>query len=297
MKKHGSLFTGIGGFDLAAQQMEWENVFQVEWDAYCQKVLAKNFPNTKRYGDIREFDGTPYAGTIDILSGGPPCQPASSAGKRKGEKDDRWLWPEAIRVLGEIRPRVGVFENPDDLLSLDDGRAFERICGQMEDLGYKVETLGIPACCVSAWHERDRIWIIAHADNLSNKRRLVNRSNQGKTKTSKGRNGSEGQASYGQWLRAESCTGGQVTTNTHSSGLEKSVCAEQRSVFEKTRTLTGCEYSRAISEIGAYWEAEPGVVRMVHGLSDRVDRIKSLGNAIVPQIAYQIFKAIELTYL
>ena len=102
--KHASLFSGIGGFDLAAQRMEWENIFQVEKDEFCQKVLTKNFPHVKRYGDIKQFDGTPYRGSIDIITGGFPCQPYSSAGKRKGNKDDRHLWPEMLRVVSEIQP-------------------------------------------------------------------------------------------------------------------------------------------------------------------------------------------------
>src|SRR5690349_5351598 len=100
--RHASLFSGIGGFDLAAQWMGWENVFQVEIDEFCKKVLAKNFPNAKRYGDIKQFDGTEWAGKIDILSGGFPCQPYSAAGKRLGKEDARHLWPEMLRVVGEV---------------------------------------------------------------------------------------------------------------------------------------------------------------------------------------------------
>jgi len=240
--RHGSLFSGIGGFDLAAEWVGWENVFQVEIDKFCTKVLEKNFPNVKRYGDIKEFDGTQYRGAVDILSGGPPCQPASNAGKRKGEKDNRWLWPEAIRVFGEIRPTYGVFENPDDLLSLDNGKSFERICSQMEDFGYRIRTVGIPACCVGAWHERDRIWIIA---------------------------------------------------DTNSKGLSQPAPGKLRSISKSHELYTGRPINGTSSEIGIYWEIEPSVVRMVHGISNRMDRIKALGNSIVPQVAYEIFKAIE----
>jgi len=163
--RHGSLFSGIGGFDLAAQWMGWENVFQVEIDKFCTKVLEKNFPNVKRYGDIKEFDGTQYRGTVDILSAGTPCQPASIAGKRKGEKDNRWLWNETLRVFGEIKPSNGLFENPPGLLTLDNGKPFERICCEMENKGYHIQTVIIPACCVGAWHRRERIWIYAHSIN------------------------------------------------------------------------------------------------------------------------------------
>src|SRR5688572_707622 len=102
--RHASLFSGIGGFDLAAQWMGWENVFQVEIDKFCQKVLEKNFPNVKRYGDIKEFKGGDYRGTIDVLSGGFPCQPFSSAGERLGTEDHRHLWPENFRIVREVQP-------------------------------------------------------------------------------------------------------------------------------------------------------------------------------------------------
>ena len=277
--RHGSLFTGIGGFDLAASWMGWENVFQVEKDEWCQRVLAKNFPNTKRYGDIDGFNGEEYRGAIDVLSGGPPCQPASGAGKRKGEKDDRWKWPEAIRVFGEIRPGIGVFENPDDLLSLDNGRAFERICRSLEDFGYNIETYGIPASCLGAWHDRDRIWIIAYSDVHDDAGGLVDGTNRKETRGGESQYKSGRQASFRQRVRTEFSPGTEIISNPYTQGLQ-----------ESTRT----KLRRTHAEIGSYWKTEPGVVRMVHGFPGRVDRIKSLGNAIVPQIAFEIFKAIEV---
>lgn len=274
--RHGSLFSGIGGFDLAAQWMGWENVFQVERDPWCQKVLKKNFTQTKRYGDIDQFSGIPYYGAIDILSGGPPCQPSSNAGKRKGEKDDRWKWPEAIRVFGEIRPLIGVFENPDDILSLDNGEPFERICSALEDFGYQVETYGIPAACVGAWHRRDRVWIIAYADRLRlNKKRNCQTSKQG-------------------WniVERRHLQYSEISTYINSQGFQRAACAQFRGFHETSFAPQGCELGGRDAASGKYWQTEPGVVRMVHGLSGRVDRIKGLGNAIVPQIAFEIFKAI-----
>ena len=158
--KHGSLFSGVGGFDLAAEWMGWENIFQVEWDEYCQKVLAKNFPNVKRYGDIKEFKGE--SGSVDILTGGFPCQPFSTAGKRKGESDDRYLWPEYIRVIREIKPAYVVGENVAGLASMEDGKTLEGIFLDLEGEGYEVESFIIPACSIGMWHRRNRLWIIAH---------------------------------------------------------------------------------------------------------------------------------------
>src|SRR4051812_13574549 len=109
--RHGSIFSGIGGFDLAAELMMWKNVFQVEIDPFCRQVLRHNFPSTKQWGDIRQFNGIEYYGTIDIISGGFPCQPFSLAGKRKGTTDDRYLWPEAYRIIRTIQPTWIVLEN------------------------------------------------------------------------------------------------------------------------------------------------------------------------------------------
>lgn len=291
--KHASLFSGIGGFDLAAQWMGWENVFQVEWDKKCQQRLKKNFSQTEIYGNIDEFNGHRYTGIIDVLSGGPPCQPASNAGKRKGEKDDRWKWPQAIRVLGEIRPRYAVFENPDDLLSLDDGRAFERICVQMEDLGYKVETYGIPAACVGAWHERDRIWIIAYNDNFHDARGLEHRRDSSEARRGEEINKRKREAQDGQRIWSEPSTSSQIISNPYTQGLQESACGKFGSILETNGAFHRSELSGADATLGSYWKAEPGVVRMVHGIPNRVDRIKGLGNTIVPQVAFEIFKAIH----
>lgn len=293
--KHGSLFNGIGGFQLAAAWMGWENIFSCEIDNFCNQVTKKHFPDCIQHGDIKTTDFSVYRGRVDIVTGGPPCQPTSQAGKRKGESDNRWLWPEAVRVFGEIMPRVGVFENPDDLLTLDNGEPFERICSSLEDFGYTVETYGVPAACVGAWHERDRIWIIAYANNFSNPRELDVRTNPGKAKTGKGANPKERKALDGKRLWTESNPGAEIISNINPPGLQSSAQRKFRSISQTTGTPSRSDPGRTYAEIGAYWETEPGVVRMVHGLPGRVDRIKALGNAIVPQVAYQIFKAIEQT--
>lgn len=289
MVTHGSLFSGIGGFDLAAEWMGWENVLQVEKDDKCQLLLKQNFPNVKKFKDIKEFDGNQFKGTIDILSGGPPCQPTSLAGKREGENDDRWLWPEAIRVFGEIKPGIGVFENPDDLLTLDNGKPFERICSSLEDFGYKVETYGIPAACVGAWHQRDRVWIITYSNSIrwDHEQKEIRKPLHNKVRNGKAEKQSRDikQCRTSKYIK--------ILTNTDPPGLQESAQTKFRGVSESNESFKRCQPSGTPSEIGGYWETEPGVVRMVHGLSNRVDRIKGLGNAIVPQVAYQIFKAID----
>lgn len=172
---HASLFSGVGGFDLAAEWMGWTNMFQVEIDPFCNKVLAKNFPHVKRYGDIKQFNGTEYRGTIDVLTGGFPCQPFSVAGKRAGTEDNRYLWPEMLRVIREIKPAWIVAENVRGLLTIQDGMVFEQACTDLENEGYEVQPFIIPACSVGAPHRRDRIWFIAHSKN-DNRRKCEDRS-------------------------------------------------------------------------------------------------------------------------
>lgn len=240
--KHASLFSGIGGFDLAAQWMGWENIFQVEKDEFCQKVLTKNFPKVKRYGDIKQFDGTPYRGSIDILTGGFPCQPYSSAGKRKGTEDDRHLWPEMLRIISEIQPTWIVGENVDGIINWSEGLVFEEVQKSLEDKGYEVQSCVLPACGVQGAHRRYRVWFIAHHQGIT---------------------------------------------------------FEEHKMDQKARTAckSGEPCRRQASDI---WSpsGETNFIELageLYGIPNRVDRVKSLGNAIVPQVAFEIFKAIEQT--
>ena len=278
--RHGSLFSGIGGFDLASEWMGWENIFQVEWDSFCQKVLAKNFPNVKRYGDIKEFDGTKYRGLIDIISGGFPCQPFSVAGKRKGEKDDRFLWPEMLRVIGEIEPLFIIGENVANLLSMENGKIFDRILADLENKGYKTEQYIIPACSVGAWHRRDRIWIIAHSVN-------------GKHRINKVPDRKENEI---QKLDREAICSRMPfrTTSINSNNRSQRTKREQP---KEVQELEGFQRGKD-QRIYADWERRPDLFtpilcRSYDGLPFGMDRVKGLGNAIVPQVVYQIFKAIE----
>ena len=167
---HGSLFSGIGGFDLAAEWSGFTNLFNCEWEEFPRKVLKHHFPNAEQYGDIKDFDATEYHGRIDILSGGFPCQPFSVAGKRKGSEDERHLWPEMLRVIGECQPRWVVGENVRGLVSWSDGLVFETCCTDLEALGYSVQSFIIPACATGAPHRRDRVWIVAHNTDRDGRR-------------------------------------------------------------------------------------------------------------------------------
>lgn len=234
---HASLFSGIGGFDLAAQWVGWANVFQVEIDGYCQQVLARHFPDTERYGDIKQFDGSKYRGAIDVLSGGFPCQPFSLIGKRRGTSDKRYLWPDMLRVIREVQPRYVVAENVLGIISLE----LEQVCSGLEREGYEVWPFIIPACSVGASHIRRRVWIVAYSGSKRRTALLPSEVD-------------------GTWGRP--------------SGSD---CGEAMQVWERpTPAFTyGC--------------------RMVDGLPGRMDRIKALGNAIVPQVAYHLFKIIDQT--
>lgn len=159
---HASLFSGIGGFDLAAEWRGWTNVFTCEIEEKASLILKKNFPETTHYRDILKLDAKKYNGRIDILTGGFPCQPFSVAGRRKGEEDDRHLWPEMLRIIKEIEPTYVIGENVPGIVSVDNGRTFKSILSDLECQGYKVEVFNIEASSVRGWHRRARIWIVAY---------------------------------------------------------------------------------------------------------------------------------------
>lgn len=160
---HASLFSGIGGFDLAAEWAGWTNAFNCEIDPFCRKVLKYHFPDAEQYEDIRTADFTIWRDHIDVLSGGFPCQPFSLAGKRKGTEDDRYLWPEMLRVIRTVRPRWVVGENVFGIINWSEGMVFDKVCSDLEAAGYEVQPYIIPACGVGTPHRRDRCWFVAHA--------------------------------------------------------------------------------------------------------------------------------------
>lgn len=159
---HASLFSGIGGFDLAAEWAGWTNVFNCEIDPFCRKVLAYHFPYAIQYEDIKTTDFRPLRGGVDVLTGGFPCQPFSLAGKRKGTDDNRYLWPAMLRAIRELAPRWVVGENVFGIVNWSDGLVFEQVCADLENEGYEVQPYLIPACAVDAPHRRDRVWFVAH---------------------------------------------------------------------------------------------------------------------------------------
>jgi DNA (cytosine-5)-methyltransferase 1 len=166
--RHGSLFSGIGGFDLAAEWMGWKNIFHCEWMPFPRQVLHYHFPKSISYEDITKTDFTIHRGSIDILTGGFPCQPYSSAGKRLGKEDERHLWPHMLRAIQEIKPTYVVGENVRGITNWNGGVVFEEVCADLEACGYEVQPILLPACSVGAPHRRDRVWFVA--TNTTSKR-------------------------------------------------------------------------------------------------------------------------------
>jgi len=166
---HGSLFSGIGGFDLASEWMGWDNKFHCEWNEFGQKVLEYYWPIAELFTDITKSNFTKYANKIDILTGGFPCQPYSSAGKRLGKEDARHLWPEMLRAIREIQPRWVVGENVRGLTNWNGGLVFDEVQSDLEAQGYEVLPFLLPACAVNAPHRRDRIWFVAYSNGSRKK--------------------------------------------------------------------------------------------------------------------------------
>lgn len=301
---HCSLFSGIGGFDLAAAWIGWNNLFQVEKDEWCRKVLQKNFPKAKRYGDIKEFNGKEYTGTVDIISGGFPCQPFSVAGQQRGKNDDRYLWEEMLRVVREIKAPVVVGENVTGIIGL----ALDTVLSDLEAQGYTTETYIIPACSKNAWHKRDRVWIVAYSNSI---RWNNEQEKNGKFIRNGKRNGAikkqEGNEQQCRISKPSSvCSDTDSLRELQQEGVEQNKRGRLGNLCEEWISAdpdnTGWkEQRKSIAEgekffapqCSSWWETEPGVGRVVDGLSGRVDRLKGLGNAIVPQVAYELFYFID----
>lgn len=288
--KQLELFAGIGGFGLSGECAGIETVAQVEWNPFCQKVLQKNFPNAQRFGDITKFDGKPFRGTIDIISGGFPCQPYSTAGKRLGKEDERHLWPEMLRIIQEVAPRWVVGENVRGIISWNGGMVFDEVQSDLEAAGYEVQAFILPAVGVNAPHRRDRVWFIAHANECA----------AGSPRESGCTEGIRGEIHDEQELRGEQAEQrngcGDVlraTSNPSEPRLPERIQAGLGGVQPQKGTSKRCVSARdnTTGDWGEFPTQSP-VCRGNDGIPNRLERIAALGNAIVPQVAYQIFKAI-----
>lgn len=284
MLSHFSLFSGIGGVDLAAEHAGFKTVGQCEIDEYCQQVLDKYWPDVPKWGDVFELTGQEIldkCGRISLLSGGFPCQPFSVAGKRKGKKDKRHLWPEFHRIICEVRPDWVLAENVRGLLSIDAGRTFGRILTDLAESGYRVGWLCYGAGDVGAPHRRERVFIVAYSESCNDRRNargfqeadeLETEERQEKRITKSG--GSGEILAYSAYARE------QATERTAQCSLGG--------------VLNG--FSAGMDFLG--WPAGPGAQhpweppRIATGVKNRVARLKALGNAVLPAQVYPILRAI-----
>jgi DNA (cytosine-5)-methyltransferase 1 len=325
---HGSLFSGIGGFDLASEWMGWTNVFHCEMNPFCNRVLKHHFPNAICYEDIKQTDFSVHRGRIDILTGGFPCQPYSAAGKRLGKEDDRHLWPEMLRAIREIQPTYIVGENVRGLLTWNDGVVLNEIHADLELEGYEVGTFVLPAVAVNAPHRRDRVWIVAYSDNNRHNANRRKESEKGRVQdknwqevgagqfdrtsissttsdtNSRRLEGTEAQGRNGKYAKREGNFG--VVADTSGDRLQRGKSAyfyQQPSNADAidAKHIHTHKHSRPIPferfpTKPPICGGDDGLPRELDGITFskwRNESIKAYGNAIVPQVALQIFKAIQ----
>ena len=348
--RHGSLFSGIGGFDLAAEWMGWDNVFHCEWNEFGQKVLKHYWPQAESFSDITKTDFTKYYGTVDIITGGFPCQPYSSAGKRKGKEDERHLWPEMCRAIREVSPRFVVGENVRGLTNWNGGMVFEEVCAELESYGYQVAPVIIPACGVDAPHRRERIWFVAYAKSAGARQNIggirsqfercdkrtqnelfatnangtdpgdYDRANDRETEKVRRENESNVSRELSSYGNASNANGSptkytiQTRRNLPTSEISNGDATNSNSTNNKTRTLgqvlgkpnrkkaNGYSYVECPNQWQNFPTESPicgrndGLPSELDGITFskwRNESIKAYGNAIVPQVAFQIFKALE----
>lgn len=267
---HLSLFSGIGGIDLAAEWAGMKTVAFVEQNKFCQKVLAKHWPHVPIFDDVKTISAKDIHEPIDIISGGFPCQPFSNAGKQLGAKDDRHLWPEYLRLIQELRPTWVVGENVAGIINL----ALDDVLADMEALGYATRAFVIPACAVGAQHRRERVFIMGHSSSCGCDRKPRRRS---------------GKKFKDRYLRME-----EISFPNASSIGQQGQGLHGRCFDTKTHPNGKADWTKYGGQGNeAIWCAEPDVGRVANGIPARLDRLKSLGNAVVPQQIYPIMKAIK----
>ena len=287
MLRHFDVCSGIGGFSLG---FRWaalsEPVAFCEIDPYCQKVLAKNFPNIPIFNDVKELvnDQPESTRTIpdhDILTSGYPCQPFSVAGQRRGEEDERNIWRFVFEIVKRKHPTWCVFENVYGHIAM----GLDQVLHDMESEGYSTQTFVVPACSLNAPHKRDRLWIVCNlADTKSEGLQGLDKRSPTisaerdeitdiRTKGSRDKN-----------VANSKCMGRESRTS-----VREELAREESHGKFNNRSTDGSAQERARS----WWDVEPNVGRVAYGIPSRVDRLRGLGNAIVPQIAMQIGLSIK----
>lgn len=332
MITHLDLFSGIGGMSLAAESAGIFTVGFCEFAEYPTKVLEKHWPDIPKWRDIRTLTGESfyeYTGrrTVDVISGGFPCQPFSVAGKRRGKDDDRYLWPEMLRVIQELRPTWVVGENVAGIVKM----ALDTVLFDLESIGYATQAFIIPACAVDASHRRDRCAIVAYADS-KRCNEFVTSAITGKKATACGAKSSlfapqavaysQSAMFKGDWTiqngeqnRYSNIYYDVSDTDDWSRVMRRNRELSTASKIERTREDNGGRTQEYVTRkrwtveprmgrvvdgiptwldgvINGIFPDEPNIPRIVNGIKDRVNRLKCLGNAVVPAQFYPIFKAI-----
>lgn len=264
---HGSLFSGIGGFDLAAEWMGWENAFHCEYNEFGQQKLHYYWPNAMSYKDIKNADFTIWRDKIDILTGGFPCQPYSLSGQRKGTEDDRHLWPQMLETIRTIEPRWVVAENVHGLFNWSGGLVFEQICNDLECEGYEVQSLILPAGAIGADHRRDRVFFVGYSQQI----RRVH-------------------------FQSETRNGDEKTNHTKGRRTE-SQWRKQKANELDPQGNTFLQFEAMFSEPPIYDVADG----IPFGMDEQTFKswaqgtIEAAGNAVHPELIFEIFQAIEET--
>jgi DNA (cytosine-5)-methyltransferase 1 len=292
------LFAGIGGFSYAGEKLVggYETVAFCEYDKHCQKVLRKHWPDTEIIDDVRELanDADRFRGLVDIVVGGYPCQPFSLAGIRRGDKDDRHLWPEMLRIIKAVRPTWVIGENVAGHITL----GLDTVLSDLEAAGYASRCFVIPAVSADALHRRDRCWIIAHADREGEPDGTVNEQRLERAETvgnaedirrdirqdTKRKGAEDQQDKPKSGIRGEPIRSDKDVPNASGEGLQGDVGQGQARAQGQ---------SQGYPAQSRWWQSEPAVGRVANGVPGRVHRLKQLGNSIVPQVAARILWAIK----
>ena len=297
MLSHLSLFSGIGGIDLAAEWAGFTTVGQVEMADYPTKVLEKHWPNVPRWRDVRDVSRESFYGqtglqTVDLVSGGFPCQPFSVAGKRRGKEDDRYLWPEMFRVISELRPTWVLGENVAGFVSL----GLDNALSDLESIGYQARTFIVPAAGVGAWHRRDRVFIVAYAQSIRlGIRRPESERQQGKLCPASGCTspGNVGNTECGGCDWQSRWWSREVTANGYLQSKTQFIChTTSEGLPDWSDGTVGQPNPLTEFERPDGREIERDFRGVAHGVSRRVDRLRGLGNAVVPQQVYPLLWSI-----